>query len=458
MTPSIRTDLLGQSAIALAELVRSGEVRPLDVVHAHLERIEALDAEIGAFQLVRWERALAEAEELGRRNDLRTLPLAGVPLAIKDNIAVAGEPMRVGSAATPDAPSEADDETVRRLRAAGAVVLGTTRVPELCIWGATDNVYGITRNPWNAELGVGGSSGGGAAAVAAGMVPLALGNDGLGSIRIPAAACGVFGLKPGGGVVPADIGVSCLCGMSENGPLATTVEDAALMLSVLADRPELRSPGPPDCPLRIAISTRPPALGIPVDPAFRDAATESGRLLADAGHQVEEADPPTIPLRIVRAIYAHWFAGVAEDAAALDSGRLEPRTRRHAALGRLARRLGLVREADRAAWRRLLEEFFAGYDLLLTPALAAPPLPAAGWSRRSWLANLIANTRFAPFAGPWNFAGYPAAAVPAGMHPVGVPLSVQLVAPDGGEALILSVARQLEALRPWPRHAPPVGP
>ena len=453
MTASPYPELVRQSAAQLAKLVRSGDVTPVEVVRAHLERIASLDPELRAFQLVRAAAAVTEAAAVGARKDLQTLPLAGVPVAIKDNVPVGGQPMRLGSLATPDVPREADHVVVRRLREAGAVVLGATRVPELCVWPTTDGAFGVARNPWNPERTPGGSSGGSAAAVAAAMVPLALGADGLGSIRIPSAACGVVGLKPGAGVVPADLGESAWYGMAENGPIATTVEDAALMLSVLAGRNEFRDPAPPRRALRIAVSTRPPIAGVRIVPAIAAATIEAGRLLQGAGHTTEQLDPPAAPLGCVVGIFAHWFAGTAQDARLLDSRKLERRTRTHVRLGRVAQRLRLVRREDRETWRRLMSAFFERFDLLITPVLATNPISAEPWSQRSWIANAYAAARFAPFTAAWNFAACPAAAVPAGLLASGMPTSIQLIAPAGGEQLILSVAKQLESMRPWTRHA-----
>ncbi|MBI4410088.1 MAG: amidase, partial [Gemmatimonadetes bacterium] len=331
------TTLVGQPATALAALVRAGEVSPVEVVRAHLAQIEAMDSLVGAFQLVRAERALREAGALAMRPDLAALPLAGVPIAVKDNVPVAGEPLRAGSRATPDTAWEADHEIVRRLRAAGAIVVGKTSVPELCIWGTTDSAYGTTRNPWDLDRTPGGSSGGSAAAVAAAMVPLAHGNDGMGSIRIPAAACGLFGLKPGAGVVPAELGTNSWFGLAENGPLATAVDDAALMLSVLADRPELRHVAAPERPLRFAVSIHSPAPGVKVDDEYAAAAFQIGKMLSALGHRVEPADPP-YPVRYAVAMLSRWCAGAALEAELLDGGWLEPRTRRHAQAGRLATR------------------------------------------------------------------------------------------------------------------------
>lgn len=453
MAPPDVAPLTAQSATTLAGLIQADQVSAVEIVSAYLERIAALDASVGAFQIIRGDRAIAEAAALMNRPDRRELPLAGVPIAIKDNVPVGGEPMRVGSLATSDRSSAADHETVRRLRAAGAIVVGLTRVPELCVWGTTDSTFGVTRNPWNLQRTAGGSSGGSAAAVASGMVPIALGADGMGSIRIPAACCGIFGLKPGPDVVPSALGGSSWYGLAENGPLATTVQDAALLLSVLAARPDLARPHPPST-LRIAVSMRSPVSGIRVDRELTEAVRASAQRLAAAGHTIEEADPPRPPLRSVTGIFAHWFGGAAEEAAAIDIRRVERRTRTHVRLGAFARRRGLVRSADREAWRQLNDPFFERFDLLLTPVLASTAIDADGWSQRSWIANAYANVRFAPFTGAWNFAGYPAASVPAGRHTDGLPLSVQIVGSRGREGLILSVARQLELLQPWPRHAP----
>jgi amidase len=452
VTPIRPGTLVGESATSLAALVHCGDVTPAEVVQAHLSWIAAIDPQLGAFQTVRASEALAEAQRLASRADLRTLPLAGVPVAIKDNVPVAGEPMRIGSAATPATPSPSDHPTVHRLRAAGAIIVGTTRVSELCVWPDCDTALGTARNPWNRDRTPGGSSGGSASAVGAAMVPLALGADGMGSIRIPAACCGVVGLKPGTGVVPADLGVSGWYGLAENGAITTTVEDAALMLSVLAGQPALRTPAPAR-PIRIAVSTRPPLPGVGLDPEIAAAVVRAASDLSTAGHTVEFVDPPRASVRSIGAIFARWFAGAAQDAQTFDTQKLEARTRAHVRLGRIVQRCGLVRQRDRENWRRLLEPFFRRFDLLVTPVRTMLPLSADGWSRRSWMSTVLADARFAPFGAAWNFAGYPAAVVPSGLHSSGMPLSVQLVAAPNCEGLILSVAGQLERIRPWRRHA-----
>jgi amidase len=441
------------AAADIAEAVRSGRITARAAVETTLVRIKARDGELGAFQVVRAEAALREADEIDARADKADLPLAGVPIPIKDNVPVAGEPMRDGSAGSDAAPQPKDHEIVVRLRAAGAVVVGMTTVPELCCFGATDSSFGTTRNPWNLQRTPGGSSGGAAAAVASGMVAAAHGNDGMGSIRIPAACCGLVGIKAGLGVVPADLGNGSWFDMSENGPLAATVQDCALVLGVLADRPALALVGEPGR-LRIGVSTRSPLQEFPVSKPWAGAAQGVAALLREAGHTVRQ-DNPKYGQHISTSGIVRGLAGVELDAQLLvDRSRLEPRTRRHAALGRLALAAGFPKESGRETWRAKADLYFADHDVLLTPTLAQSPPTSARWSERGWLRNVIVGARYAPFAAPWNLAGWPAMAVPAGVGPDGMPLSVQLVARPGGEGMLLALAGQIERLQPWSRYAP----
>jgi len=457
---------IGRTATEIAAAVRSGEVAPATVVAEYLDRIAAVDPQLKAFQTVRAERALAEAADLAGRADLAELPLAGVPIAIKDNLEVAGEPKVFGSAATSGEPSAKDHEVVRRVKAAGAVVVGLTTLPELGIFGTTETVFGITRNPWNLERNPGGSSGGSAAAVSAGMVPVAVGNDGMGSIRIPAANCGLVGLKPGRGVVPAELGVNSWFGLAENGPLTTTVADAALLFSVLAGQPEFAAvsgsaagasaaAGAEPRRLRIALSTKSPVAGLPLSKDFAAATRDTADLLAGT-HDVTSANPP-YPLWAGPVGLGHWFAGTEAEAAQFDRKKLDRRTRRHAAAGRVARGLGLARPSWQQRWQRSLVPFFAKHDVLLTPALAKPAPAAQPWHERGWLKNLMLDL-YAPFCAPWNLVGYPAMAVPVGVINGDLPVAVQLVAAPGGETMLLELAAQLEQLRPWPRFAPAFDP
>lgn len=448
------TDWAGRTAAEIAAAVREKRATPREVVAAHLARIERLDGRVGAFRSVRAEAALAEAEEVGTRGDLGELPLAGVPVAVKDNLAVRGESTRNGSAATPDTPAADDHVTVARLRAAGAVVVGLTNVPELCVFGTSEGVHGTARNPWDPARSAGGSSGGSAAAVAAGMVPIALGNDGMGSLRIPAANCGLVTIKPGHGVVPAGIGEGDWFGMSENGPLATTVEDARLMLAVLADDladgepPRRAEPGP----LRVAASLRSPLAGVTVSRPYADAVREAAGVLMKAGHQVRRADPP-YPASLGLTALTHWTAGASVDARGLDRRLLARRTRVHAALGRPFVRTVATGEGQNGL-RERLEPFFADHDVLLTPALARRSPKAGPWHQRGWLRNILANSAYSPFTPPWNLTGWPAMTVPVGTLPSGAPCAVQLVGRPGSEAALLELAGRIEALRPWRRTAP----
>jgi amidase len=463
---------VGRPATEIAAAVRSGEVTAAQVVAGHLDRIAKINAELGAFVRIRPVEAAREATEVDARPDRADLPLAGVPVAIKDAIPVAGEPMRLGSLAAPVSAQAEDHPLVARLREAGAVVVGLTNLPELSIYPFTDSAFGIARNPWDRRRTPGGSSGGSAAAVASAMVPIAHGTDGLGSVRIPAAACGLFGLKPGPGVVPAQVGADSWGGLLENGPLATTVADAALMLGVMAAaRFDLDEPPP----LRIAASVRAPGPGVVVHRSYTAAVRQCAGLLGSLGHTVE-TDDPAYPPWATPMLIASWLASPAADVAPYRSG-LERRTRWHVRAGQLVQRVRPPREADRDRLRAALLPFFDRHDVLVMPSLAWRCPSARRWGERSWPRSVIAALRFAPMTGVWNMAGFPAASVPcppASGLPAsgrlaatpglpasgrlaatpGLPASVQLVAAPGGEALLLALAAQLERARPWPRHAP----
>jgi amidase len=442
------------TASGIAHAVRAGELRPTEVVGEYLDRIARLDPEIGAFRVVRAERARAEAADVQARTDLAGLPLAGVPVAVKDNIEVAGEQMRNGSAATDDSERAQDHPVTARLRAAGAIVVGLTNVPELCLPPMTDSVYGIARNPWDRRRTPGGSSGGSAAAVAAGLVPLAHGNDGLGSIRIPAACCGLVGIKPGTGVVPASIdGTPVWGGLSENGPLATTVQDAALALAVMADAPELGTLGDPGT-LRIGISTRQAQVGLPIDPQFVAATKAVATAFADLGHNVT-SHTTAYPSWLGTAAVRSWFGFAWETARPLDRNRLDRRTKQMSAIGHALTALHADGARSRERWRSgAAEQFFGAVDVLLLPALSQPAPAAERWGRRDVLRNSLTSLKVASLFAPWNIAGWPAMNVPAGIDDRGMPIGVQLVARPGGERTLLNLAAQLESTRPWPRHAP----
>jgi amidase len=438
---------MAQTAVELAKAVRAGELDPVQVTKEALARIAAADGVVGAFRRVRGDEALAEALALKERSDLAELPLAGVPIAVKDVTEVAGEYAEWGSTAGDQQPFDADGAIVTRLRAAGAVIVGLSRVPELCIWPMSDTPDGIARNPWEPSYVAGGSSGGSAAAVAAGLVPCAHGTDGLGSVRLPAAMCGLVGIKPGAGVVRDD--VDGWFGISTHGSLATTVADAALLLGVLAERPELADVPAPG-KLRVAVSTQVPLIRAPVPKELTAGVDLVAELLGGAGHQVESATP-RYGVSAVGGILARWFAGPAEQAENFDRALLQPRTRAHVQLGNLLRGAGLVRESTKQSWIARAEEFFTERDVLVTPTLATLPPKARRWHERRWLANVVPSIRIGGFTGLWNLAGYPAMSVPVGRYSSGLPIGVQLVAGPGGESRLLGVAAQLETLNPWRR-------
>jgi amidase len=412
-----------------------------DAVERSLAAIETRDGTFGAFASVRPEAARAEAKRIAQAPESRTgsgdHPLSGVPVAVKEML-------------DPDG----DHVVVRRLRNAGAVIVGTTRMPQACLWATTDGGDVVTRNPWNRRWTAGGSSGGSGAAVAAGLVRMAHGTDGLGSVRIPAACCAVVGVKPGHGVIaPVDLGAGEWFGLSEHGALATTVADAALMLSVMAGDPSLARVEEPGGDLRVACSVTPPVAGVPVATEVVRATFAAAAALLETGARVER-DGPRYPLTAGPAVTARWFAAAADEAAELDDADLEPRTRRHAAVGQVARRA--VRPAEADAWREQALQFFSRYDVLVTPVLATGPLRAERWSERSWAANVVANVlSTGGFPAAWNLAGFPAVAVPGGVDPrTGLRVGIQLAGPPGSERLLLGVAASLERLRPWPRVAP----
>lgn len=447
--------LVGRTAVELAERVGSGEVRARTVVEAHLARLRVVDGRLGAFVATRAEAALAEADAVDAHPDRSSLPLAGVPVAIKDVIDVAGLPTRHGSLATSAAEAQQDDPLVTRLKEAGAIVLGKTRGPELSLWGTSDDPGATVVSPWDPTRSAGGSSGGSAAAVAAGLVPVALGTDGLGSVRIPAAACGIVGFRPGAPHLACEVdGEPHWFGMTRFGPLATTVADVARVADVLAGATRFEVMQEPSTPLDIAVSWRPPAPGVNVSNAWREAALEAGRLLHHAGHDVTRADPP-YDRAIVQAIIARWTQGAAADAERmdLDPDTLQPRTRAHIAAGERLAKGGSVDDHDVLAWRERLRPFFADHAVLLTPTFARAQPASTAWHTRPWAANIAANLSAYPFTATWNLADLPTLVVPL-WEDGGRPLSVQIVADAGREDLVLGVARLLERLVPWTRHAP----
>ncbi len=440
----------GLSAAQIAGDVRSGRRTPVEVLDACLARTGADDGRLGAFQVVDVQRARSAALELAQRTDLAQLALAGVPVAIKDNVAVAGLPTRHGSAATPDTPAVADDELVRRLRAAGAVVVGKTRLPELAIWGFTESIaHGGTRNPRDPARNAGGSTGGGAAAVAAGMVAIALGSDGGGSLRIPAANCGVVGFKPARGVLPLFDGLAeHWYGCSVSGPIANSVTDVVLAMDVLAGGASWRAGSAP-ASMTVAVSLRSPSpIGRP-DAASRAALQAAAAAATAAGHTVVRADPP-YPTALASVWGRCWLAGIAEDVQrlGLPASELEPRTRSMLVRGQRLRRRGRPTPGPALAWTARATAWLGGYDVLLSPVVARPAPPMGWGTRTSYLRAYLNGARGTPYTQAWNVAGFPALSLPVPLGG-GVPGAVQLVAVPGREATLLALATQLAGqLRP----------
>jgi amidase len=438
--------LTGLSAGEIAAMVRDGRTTALQVAEAHLARIAERDAEVGAFQAHDPDRVRVEAAAVDARPDRFALPLAGVPVAVKDNVAVSGYPTRHGSAATSTEPARRDDELVKRLRAAGAVVVGKTRMPELAIWGFTHSALGTTRNPHDPARDPGGSTGGGAAAVAAGMAALALGTDGGGSIRIPAAYCGLVGLKPGRGAVPLPGGADeHWCGLSVAGPLARTAADAALMFDVLAGPrgPDDEAPEPPTGVDRVVLSLRSPFPVGRLHPDHRAAARGAAARLRADGVAVVIADPP-YGWRLTGQWTRRWHAGVARDVdeLALDPARLERRTAAIARKGRRVLRLTPPREGAPWRWRDRYLHWLDGHDLMVGPATATGPFPAGRPRGRRYLPTLLRSAVRTPYTPAWNLAGLPAVVVPVLV--AGRPIGVQLVGRPGEEHRLLAVAARLE--------------
>lgn len=461
--------------LAAAEIVRrttGGEVTAVEVVEACLARIAERDPALNAFSVVLADEARAEAA--GRDASLAAGGepgrLHGLPVAIKEEIPVAGCVTTFGGRGN-STPAAQDGELVARLRAAGAVIIGKTRMPEFGAWPFTESVDGgITRNPWNPAHTPGGSSGGTAVAVAAGMVPVGLGGDGGGSIRIPAACCGIFGLKPERGRTSTAPMPQLWWALGTAGPLSRSVLDSALVYDVIrgnvaTDRytatPPARSfadaaraePGR----LRIGWSGRSPVRFVRPDPRHVTAVVETARLLADLGHDVREVTP-TYP-DTTTAFVPQFFAGIRDEADAVEHyDRLERRIREVYRLGSWVRPT-VVHAALRAGERiaRKADRLFADVDVLLTPTLAQRPprtgvLDRGGALRQAWKAQpMIAYTAF------WNVTGHPAASLPAGVADDGLPLAVQLVGRRSDETTLLSLAAQVERTRPWPLPPPPAG-
>jgi amidase len=458
--------LVGQAAALVA-----GEISSRELTERSLGRIEATQPTLNAFRVVCDEAALADADAADRRLAAgERAPLLGVPVAIKDDVDLAGHATPFGCAGEYPV-AERDAEPVRRLRVAGAIVVGKTNAPEVGQWHFSETeTFGATRNPWQPEYTPGGSSGGAAAAVAAGIVAGAMGSDGAGSIRIPAAWTNLIGLKPQRGRVSTWPDAEAFNGLSCYGPLARDIADTALLLDVLAgnvpaDRHHVAAPAEPFAAaaarpperLRIALSFATPiGTSSKVDPEHRAAIEALALALSELGHEVEQRDPDyglvgaALVPRGMSAVEA-WLRE-----REIDRAQLEPRTRVHARMGRLLS--GTPLRAARAAempFRRRMGAIFEDVDLVLTPTTALPPPRIDHLKGRGYWATSTVASATCPFAWPWNVVGWPAISIPAGFTATGLPIGAQLVAPAASEALLLSLSAQLEQGQRWHERLPP---
>ncbi|MEV5610759.1 amidase [Streptomyces sp. NPDC052225] len=456
---------LGDTARELAD----GSVSSRALVERALAGIERTQPVLNAFRQVRAEAALAEADAADRAlASGERRPLLGVPVAVKDDMDVAGEPTAFGCAGEFPA-RERDAEAVRRLRAAGAIVVGKTNTCELGQWPFTEGpAFGDTRNPWAPAHTPGGSSGGSAAAVAAGLVPAALGSDGAGSVRIPAAWTHLVGIKPQRGRISTWPWAEAFHGITVNGTLARTVADAALLLDaasgnhdgdphrpapVHAARAAQQEPGR----LRIALSLRMPFTATPkrLEPAVRSRVVALAERLAALGHDVAEADPRYGQIGL--AFVPRATAGIAEWVDRVpDPARLDPRTREAARMGRLlgGAPLRAARRAEAVLHRRV-GALFDRYDVVLAPTTAAPPPRVGDLARLSGWRTDRAMIAACPYAWPWNVLGWPGVNVPAGLVGDGLPVGAQLLGPAHSEPLLISLAAQLESDQRWFERWPP---
>ncbi|MBK0867710.1 amidase [Saccharopolyspora sp. HNM0986] len=479
--------------LGLAELIRTGAVPAAEVLEAAVARAEDVGPRLGALT----QRLYDQARERVRGGAPEG-PFTGVPFLLKDlHQEVAGLPSSGGSRALRTVPAAETAEVVRRWTDAGLVVFGRTNTPEFGAKPITEPAaFGPARNPWQLDRTPGGSSGGAAAAVAAGIVPLAGASDGGGSIRIPAACCGVFGLKAGRGSVPAGpMRGENFHGAALDGVVSRSVRDSAAALDCLAG-PDPAGPfaaAAPErsfaeevtrepAPLRIGF-TAVSALGDPHPEAVR-AMTDAAELLTSLGHHVEEVPPPVdlsaLAVDFLQAWSVRLAAALDEAARHAPHSSFELDTRLLAAAGRSTGAAQYVSTLDR--WHqhtRRLAEFHQHHDLLLTPSLAGPPLrigeldtPKAlqvlgkaalalrggGLLRRSGVVDRVArgNLRHVPYTQLANITGRPAMSVPLHWTPEGLPLGVQFVAPLAGEGTLFQLAGQLEQARPWAGHEPPL--
>lgn len=470
-------DFAFQDATALADLVRRKEVTPLELVDAAIEGIERINPALNAVVTPMYDEARQAAAA-----EIPDGPFRGVPFLLKDLLAAyAGVRMTSGSAFLSDYVPDHDSTLVARLKRAGLIVVGKTNTPELGILPTTEpGLFGPARNPWDTGRTTGGSSGGSAAAVAAGMVAMAHGNDGGGSIRIPASCCGLFGLKPTRARNPLgpDFG-DMFSGLIAEHAITRSVRDSALLLDATSGpdvgdpyyapepaRPFIEEVGADPGRLKIAFTTATPH-GVPIHPDCVKAVQDAAALLSDLGHTVEEAGPTVNADMMVKSFMTLWAAGntwVIDGAAhALDrtptAEHFEPLTWALYGMGsnRTASEYLLALQMLQLVSRDV-GRFFEGYDLWLTPTLGEPPVALGSFDAtpENPLQGMMRATAFVPFTPICNITGQPAMSVPLFWNDEGLPVGTHFVARFGDEATLFRLAAQLESARPWANRRPPL--
>jgi len=459
------TDLAFAGAAEQARMLAAGAITAPALVELYLERIARLDRELRSYRVVMADRAREEAASAQDLLDAgERLPLLGVPIAIKDDSDVAGEFTCFGSSAY-DLEATADSKVVQMLREAGAVILGKTAVPEMMLWPFTETVsFGATHNPWDTAFTPGGSSGGSGAAVAAGLAPLALGSDGAGSIRIPASWCGLYGIKPQRGRIPIGDGADTWNGLSANGPLSRTVEDAALFLDATNTHKAprggfVKAAARKPTKLRIALSTKlPPTMVARVGRPQQRALDGVESLLRELGHEVFWRDPDYPAWAMYGHVLPRMWHGVYQEVRKLPyPERLEPRTRAIARIGSLIsdQQMERIRAAEPTLAARV-QSIFDDFDVLITPGAATGPSRIGQYQHRGGVSTLAMVASRVPYFAVFNATGQPAASVPWFLDGESLPTSVQLVGRPSDEATLLALSAQIEAARPWADRRPPV--
>jgi amidase len=467
------TELVFRSALEQASLIRSGELSPVELVSAYLERIEALNPTLNSYVTLAGEEALSAAREaerqVGEGGELP--PFHGVPIGIKDLNATAGMRTTCSTKSYADLVPDVDHHVVRRMREAGFIFLGKTNTPELGAFAVTESeLNGACRNPWDLSRTPGGSSGGAASALAAGLMPVAHGNDGGGSIRIPSSCCGVFGIKPSRGRISQgpDVG-DAIFGLDTEGPIARSVADAAALLDVMAgyetgdpywtpapDRPFADEAAAAPGRLRIAVTTR-PVWDAPVHPECQAAVDAAAALLDELGHDIVEAEPDWSDASVFPALRT-LFQTVVAYTPFDDFSVLEPANRILAENGRRTSSLDLVRAlVVLQGYARRVVGLFDDFDVLVSPVCAQPPVPIGSvfadddpWQVGSTMMDFIPYTPVA------NITGQPAVSVPLHWTADGLPVGVMLVGRPVAEATLIRLAAQLEQARPWAERRPAV--